>query len=327
MNCLERCDILCINDIKKFMQEYPTTPEEAFIATGTNVFPDTALKSHFQPLDGIRGRLLQRGSSRSYEFVHDPVGPLTIFKYPHPDHDWGQYIIGADPSHVTYGDYAVAQVLNRRTMEQVAVWRARIEPGTFANRLADLGYYYNTALIAPEKEGPGYMTIGKLLGMNYPAIIRISKPDNTPGKLLDTYGWSTNVQSKHMAIGWLIQVVVDPILAGADGKYAGGFVIHDRLTYNEMRDFITLEGGGYGNATKSRNDDTVMSMAIAVTCHNMEPPLTAYVPVSLQAAASNLHLNLLPSASTTSPNSNVSVDESLADSEPIDHFSRLTRTD
>jgi hypothetical protein len=268
---------LCSNKPLDFMQEYPTTPEEAFISTGSNVFADADLKNHFAPVEAAsRGRLVRSGVN-TVKFTPDSAGPLTVFSMPASDKDWGQYIIGGDPSRVIYGDYAVAQVLNRRTMEQVAVWRGKSEPGAFASELVKLGMWYNQALICPEKQGAGYMTIGKLLGLNYPNIIRLGKADKTPGKVnADQWGWDTNVQTKHEAIGWLLEHFTGPLRRDEDGRYASGLLVHDRATYSELVNYVALENGGYGNGVNEKHDDTVMALAIAVTCHEKEPPLLPY---------------------------------------------------
>src|SRR5690606_19575854 len=105
-------------------------------------------------------------------FVHDPQGPLTIFKAPNPDKDWGVYLVSGDPTRTTRGDFAVSEVISRHTLEQVAEWRGRTDPGSFAEELFKLGLYYNTAYITAEVEGPGEMTIGKLLGMQYPFLYK-----------------------------------------------------------------------------------------------------------------------------------------------------------
>lgn len=255
---------LCDSDIEQFHQEYPTTPEEAFITTGHNVFPHDNLTAVYEPMEGKPGRLMRDGAR--VIFVPDSRGPLRVFKEPSPDRDWGVYIIGADPTHSTRGDYAVAQVISRRTMEQVAVLRIRIDPSSFAEEIARLGQFYNEALVAPETEGPGYATIGYLQGISYPYIWHNQLPDRTPGKMTgDIWGWRTTAQSKHHAIGQLLKVVVD-----------GSITIHDKFTYQEMRDYVTLENGGYGPADGSEHDDTVMALAIGTTAQMMEPPLPAY---------------------------------------------------
>lgn len=254
---------LCNNDLKQFHQEYPTTPEEAFVATGTNVFPVSKLADCYKHMEGQVGRLTRDGNT--VRFQPDIDGPLRVFRTPSKDTDWGQYFVAGDPTKTTRGDYACAQVISRRTLEQVAVYRQRIDPSSFAEELAKLGKFYNTAMISTEKEGPGYATIGALIEKDYPSIWYNRTADVTPGMVSERMGWSTTMKTKELAIGWLLKVVVDKDI-----------LIHDRQTFMEMRDYISLPNGGYGNAGNEDHDDTVMSLAIAVTCHSMEGPLMPY---------------------------------------------------
>ncbi len=48
---------LAHHDDDKFMQEYPATPEEAFITSGRNVFPARALEACYEPKKGVRGMI------------------------------------------------------------------------------------------------------------------------------------------------------------------------------------------------------------------------------------------------------------------------------
>lgn len=254
---------LCAGDLNMFHQEYPVTPEEAFINTGTNIFPIAKLRECHEPKEGLKGRLAWEGNAP--KFQPDPSGPLTIFRKPASDKEFGRYMIGGDPTHTTKGDYACGQVINRRTMEQVAVYREKIDPGTFGNRLDLLGRYYNDALIAPEFEGPGAATVATLIANNYPNIWENKYADTTRGKMSEHKGWRTTMKSKHFAIGMLLKMIVD-----------GDITLHDRQTFEEMKNYVTLENGGYGNADGTDNDDTVMGMAIATAAHALEPILMAY---------------------------------------------------
>jgi hypothetical protein len=245
------------------MQEYPATPEEAFIASGTNVFPVETLKRCYEPKAGIKGFLRREGNR--IEFLADRSGSLTIYRKPSSDLSWGKYFVGGDPTHTTMGDNACAQVINRRTYEQVATWNGKIDPMTFAEELAKLGAYYNHATISTEIEGPGYATIGRLVEIDYPHIWRNRWADKTPGKLSETMGWSTTFKRKEWAIGWLIKLIADLDIT-----------IHDAKTYDEMRNYITLPAGGYGPADNSGYDDCVMALAIACICASTEGPLMGY---------------------------------------------------
>lgn len=276
---------LCGGDLDKFHQEYPSTPDEAFVSTGRNVFPLPRLLAHYEPRFGERGQLRVLNGRISFipRDEHDG-GVLRVFSHPSPDREWGQYIIGADPTHTAVGDYACAQVLNRRTLEQVAVYRRKCDPITFAQDLKLLGGWYNDALIVPEKEGPGYATVGHLVGDNYPNVWRSERVDNTRGKGMGPYGWNTTKQSKHLAVSNLLKCVVDDMTSVGGHKY--GLLLHDDMTVAEMRDYVSNPtGDGYENSDGSEYDDGVMALATAVTVHFIEPPPPAYgLDESLRAA-------------------------------------------
>lgn len=251
------------NDENLFMQEYPATPEEAFIATGTNVFPLEKLKKAYEPAAGLRGFLVREGAE--VQFVPDSSGPLTVYKTPAKDSAWGRYFIGADPTHTTMGDNACAQVINSVTYEQVAMWHGKIDPMSFAEELAKLGTYYNSATISTEIEGPGYATIGRLVELDYPHIWHNRWADRAPGKLGETMGWSTTWKRKEWAIGWLIKLLADEDIT-----------LHNGTTFDEMRTYVTLDAGGYGPANdKDGHDDCVMALAIACICNSTEGPRQA----------------------------------------------------
>lgn len=265
----------CENNVERFHQEYPVDDIEAFVATGQNVFPLDYIRACYQPMAGIRGRLIREHNGKRVDFVRDPTGPLTIFRYPHPDPSWGQYHIGADPTRTTKGDYACAQVLNRHTLEQVAMYRWKLDAGTYAEELWKLGTYYNDAGIAPEKEGPGQLTVGKLLGMNYPNVWHHTKIDRTPGKEAgDTWGWSTTMQTKQLAIGYLLNTLVEGAQLSGSGR---GFIFHDPNTFNELKNYTQYDNGEYGPADAEKgHDDTVMALAIGITTHHMTMPPLPY---------------------------------------------------
>jgi hypothetical protein len=261
------------NKIEMFHQEYPVTPDEGFISTGMNVFPRDLLLSHYYPEPGERGRLVRKAGENGVKFVPDDRGPLVIYRHPSPDTRWGHYIIGADPSRTLHGDPACAQVVNRRTLEQAAVYDGKINPMDFAEELAKLGYYYNQAIIVPEKTGPGYATIGALLALNYPRVGRYKAQDKIQGIPDDNWGWVTTKNTKHHVISALQEAVIEPIHA-ATGI---GLKIHSTATLKQMENYITLPNdkrGGFGPADEASggHDDHVMALSIAVTAHSLEAP-------------------------------------------------------
>jgi hypothetical protein len=249
---------LCQADEKIFHQEYPSTPEEAFVATGANVFPSEHLRECFAKMRGQQGRLI-REPNGDVRFAPDISGPLTIYRFPSRDTDWGRYFVGGDPTHTTRGDYAVAQVINRHNYEQVARWRGRIDPQSFAEELVKLGTFYNRAMISTEITGPGYATIGAILEQGYPSVWQHRWADKTPGHLSESYGFTTTHRHKQWAIGHLLKLIVDHEVT-----------VHDQVTFNEMLNYVTLDNGGFGPASDKMHDDTVMALAITCVCASTE---------------------------------------------------------
>lgn len=239
--------------VDKFHQEYPTTPEEAFLSSGKNVFHLDNLRPVYHARHGHKGNVVREANGR-VRFQPDIRGPLTIFKYPSDDVDFGVYMIGGDATRTTRGDPAVAQVINRRTWEQVAVWRGRIDPTSFADVLARLGAYYNNAMLCPETTGPGYATIGALMQMDYPYIWQGQWADKAPGVVADLYGWATTNRRKQWAIGNLLKAVIDKDID-----------LHHDITFAEMKNYVTHPNGEYGPNTPNGYDDCVMALAIGLT--------------------------------------------------------------
>jgi hypothetical protein len=274
----------CHGSINTLHQEFPAHPEEAFLATGTNVFDLVQLHRIYEPIDPDRGRLMDNG--RGVEFVRDPTGPLEIYIHPARG-SWGDYIVGADSKKAAgsvagrAGDYACAQVISARTWEQCARWRGRIDQNAFGEQLILLGRYYNTALIAPETGIGGAGTVGHIVGRGYPRVWRYRKSTSLPGVVNNNYGWPMTTQTKHEAIGDLqfaIAQAADPISLANNL----GLRIHDSITYAELRNYVMI-GDGFGNADGEKgHDDTVVSLAIALAVSRRETrnPYDAYAESS-----------------------------------------------
>lgn len=247
------------NDLQGFHAQYPTTPEEAFVVTGHNIFPDGELTACYQPMPGVTGYLVEEGP-RGVRFQPSLDGPLTIFRWPGTDMDRHKYMIAGDATRSITGDYSCAQVLNRRTWEQVAIFRKKIDPVSFGDQMTLLGRYYNWAILCPEIQGAGDATISRLISLNYPFLFEHRKAEKIPGQPETVYGWWSGVRAKQEAVGNLLKVVID------GGSGAGGIIIHDHKTYAEMRAYVSDDKGGFKNGASEKHDDTVTALAIAMTC-------------------------------------------------------------
>jgi hypothetical protein len=254
-------------DVERFMEGYPSYPEEAFITSGKPIFPWRSLHECLVEQPGLRG-YCHRDPTGRVRFVSDPSGDLTVFKRPNRDGRGDQYFVAGDPSESIAGDPACIQVINRGTLEQVAVWHGRIDPVNFADEMMLIGDLFNHAMICPEVEGGGQATMGRILSVGYNNVWLHKTADRLKGSF-NVFGWSTNYQRKHWCIGFLKRLIMDQSL-----------VLHDRHTYHQLRNYVQHPNGEWGNAAGS-HDDAVMALAIAVTASDKEGP---YVPEAIRGS-------------------------------------------
>jgi hypothetical protein len=239
---------IAANGSDLFRQEYPATPEEAFVSTGRPVFnPDYILERLRAPKKPIKTMAVE-----GLVLNEHPRGELLVYR----EFDGKEnYVIGADVGMgVRNGDASVAQILDG-SLRQVAVWRGLIHPDAFASVLVALGYFYNTALIAPERNNHGLLTCVRLRDLGYPSIYT----DVTEGALEDrdsiNIGFYTTERTKPL--------IIDKLRA-AERKRE--IEINDPTTLREMLTFVVTESGKL-QAEEPAHDDCVLSLAIANHIH------------------------------------------------------------
>lgn len=236
--------------VEQFHEEYPTTPTQAFLSTGRNVFPLEQLDAVYDPDVGCtRGSLYNDNGKLA---LFETVGGHTLV-YVLPDPLKRQrYVVAVDPTKTLEGDPACIQVLNRATMEQCAVWRAHATPTSVGEVALALAYFYNTALLNTEIQGGGRTVIGVWRDANYRNIWTDRRPDVVK-KGHNTLGWSTTFTSKQQLMGM------------TKGAIARRQVrIHHPGTYYEMSQYVALPTGTFGPARRSGHDDCVMAYMLAV---------------------------------------------------------------
>lgn len=243
----------CGGDVDLFHQEYPSTPEEAFIATGQCVFDKKVL---ILRREQVKAEIWERGRFRiehdiaggilSFEWESEERGPVWIRKRPER---CVPYVLGADTAG-TGTDFFAAHVLDNRTGDQVAKIHHQFGERAFAEQLYCLGEYYNWALIGVETN---YSTFPEvcLEELRYPRLYVRQRVDNFTGSLVNAYGFETTSKTRPLIIDGLKDVV----------KQAPE-TLHDFDTMGEMLTFVYDETWK-GQAEEGKHDDLVMSLAIA----------------------------------------------------------------
>lgn len=230
-----------------FRQEYPSSPEEAFITTGWPAFEAKAILYQQRNIcnpDSI-------GFMENGKFQSNKRGWLRIWREPQDGH---QYVIGVDTSEgLKDGDYACAQIVDMGTMEQVAIIHGHVQPWDLAEQLVQLGKWYNNAMLAVETQGSGRAVQDYLIRrFNYPHLhLTRSQANQIRPTAATQYGWETNVATRPLLIE-----------AGRRALNTGLVTIHDASTLEEISKFSRSDTGKY--QAETGHDDRVLALLIAL---------------------------------------------------------------
>lgn len=249
-----------------FLQEYPSNPNEAFIVSGNPIWPPSTLKWYERrcvPPERI-GNL-----SGGYEVIFDenPKGNLKVWKEPVAFHE---YVIGADiaegievnsddPVRDKRLDYSCAVVMDRKTVEIVAVWHGRVDPDQMGRQLEALGRWYNDAFIGVEKNNHGLSSLLVLRELNYPKIYYREKEGLASIKSTNEMGWRTDRYTRPLMID-----------EGSKWFRERRLMIYDEEIIGEMMSFVRYPDG-VGRAAQNAYDDRIMAMLIALQMYTRNP--------------------------------------------------------
>lgn len=194
-------------------------------------------------------------------------GELRIWKQPVAGLD---YVVVADPSEGMGGDPGAAGVFERATGEHVATLHGQFPPGLFAERLAQVGRKYNTALIVVERNNHGHTVLYALVrGPQEPPaplpkdadgnIVEISSSAARTSKAYprifvdrdDKLGWLSGAIPRATALDTLENDIRKKVFRTPDERVAG-----------ELLTFV-VNKKGKAEAASGAHDDLVITMAIA----------------------------------------------------------------
>lgn len=214
-------------------QEFAEDPSSCFLASGDCVFD----------LDIIEGRL----AALTDPFASRDNGRLQIWL---PPLRGREYIIGCDPSGGgANGDYACAQVIDRKNGMQCAELRGHWPPRESAMRVAELGHEYNDALLVVERNNHGHGVLAHLNSRYANLYCQKEQP-----------GWLTTTTTRPQVIEGFASLLV-----------GSPECIHSRTLLEECRTFIRRDDGSAA-AANGAHDDCIMAMAIALAVRDEMAP-------------------------------------------------------
>ena len=220
---------------ERVMQEYPSTPIEAFISSGRNVFSFADLQKHE----------VKSPINRMYQNLLIWENPLIGFPY----------VIGCDPSEGIGEDNAAIEVLNAATGEQAAEFASpHVPPDELASYLINVGNFYNKAFIVLEINNHGFSVRDKIK-TRYANMYRRQTFDKLTNQYTQSIGWKTTMVTKPLLVDCL-----------EEAERNMDIRIYSADVINEMKTFVRTDEEnkrGFG-AEGSNKDDRVMALGLAL---------------------------------------------------------------
>ena len=248
----------CQNNIDQFKQEYPSCPEEAFLSTGSCIFDKDAVinRLRYVPKPIKQGYFVYNEEKASHnimtdiKWVNDKDGCIKLYKLPNMP-AFTKYCIGGDTAGDTQGDEFSADVIDAKSLEQVATLTMQTDEGLFARQMYCLGMYYGWALMAIETDFSTYPQ-KKLEELGYPSFYVREVVDRYDKSVTKQFGFNTNKKTKPLILANL----VDYVREHTD-------IFNNEKTLRQMLTFVKKDGG-IQEAEEGYHDDKVMSIAIAL---------------------------------------------------------------
>ena len=269
----------CGNDVNTFKQEYPSCPEEAFLASGECIFDKDIIvnqiehnrplisgwkrgefeyKKTMHPVKNEKGEVVAIDKRISdIKFIEKENGLITIHEEPSVKRNADneiiakrRYTIGGDTAGLGL-DYYTAKVVADDTQETVATLRKqRIDEDKYADQVYCLGKYYHDALIGLETNY-SYAPTKELVELDYPNLYQRKRFETTTREIQKIFGFETNRLTKPIILQSLVTTMRENVAAECDVA-----------TLREMLTFVRKENGKQ-EAQEGYHDDLVMAKAIA----------------------------------------------------------------
>ena len=231
-------------------QEFPETVDESFLYSGRPAFNPLKLQIYDKKISDPKwvGEVVDDG--RTVDINLSPGGLLKVWKAPRQGH---RYLVSADVAEgVKGGAYSVAQVIDRSSWEQVAVWRGHLDPGEFGKKMCDIGYWYHNAVLIPELNNHGWAVIERIRAEDYPHLLNTQEIWGEKEQKKD--GFPTNEKTRGLIISALRNSLEELTV-----------FINDAVTLNEIKSCV-YDDNGKVVAQEGYFNDTVMALAIGLYC-------------------------------------------------------------
>ena len=239
----------CGGSLDMFRQEYPASPGEAFLHSGTGVFDNEQIVLRLERMPEPAGR----GEFTDGEWTESETGAITLYELPE---EGVPYVLGGDTAGEG-SDYFTAIVIDNVSGRIVAKLRQKYSEPEYVRQIYALGRFYNDALVAIETNFSTYPVM-KLQEMEYPNQFSREREDTYTRQMKKSYGFRTDRQSRPRAIANLVEVF---------SSHPEWFT--DRELLEEMLTFCYNEDHR-PEALAGKHDDLVMGAAITYAVRHQQ---------------------------------------------------------
>ena len=266
----------CGGDINQFMQEYPSTPEEAFISSGNPVF-DINICSRNQaeaklsrPLVGdLNYTYNTSGRINGVTFNENKNGNVHLVYRPEINpRDINRFVAGCDVAEgLEQGDYSEIRVFDRATKQVCLWWHGHIDADLLAEEQYKIQLFLgNDVWFCTEKNNHGLATILKARDIGVKQYYQ-EEFGSGASVSTDKLGFLTTVASKPVIIADLNEAIREYEFEDIDPDYWG-----------QCMTFVKNKRGKMGAQGKEKDpsvkcfDDKVMASALMMRCNIWLPP-------------------------------------------------------
>lgn len=253
-------------DTELIKQEYPCTPEEAFVSSGKCYFNKEEIVKKIDYLESKEDKGVLRTGYFKYklksvktnteeikkqiydiEFEDDINGCIQIIEEPKKNYP---YCLGGDTAGEG-SDYFTGIVVDNVDKKIKAKLRLENDETEYTRQIYCLGMYYNKALIGLEVNFSTYPT--KMLSeeYDYPNLYIRTKEDTIPNKLIKSYGFRTDRNTRPLILAMLQQIFKENLNCITDID-----ILRESLTFIK-------NDKGRPEAQQDCHDDLILGTAIA----------------------------------------------------------------
>lgn len=246
-------------DKELIKQEYPCTPDEAFVASGKCYFNKDNIIKRIDLLEEQENRIEDIGYFKhdiviknnrkvitNIKWISDPLGCIKLVKKPE---EYKPYVLGGDTAGEG-SDSFTGIVTDNTNGKIVAVLKHEQDETFYTRQIYCLGWYYNKALIGLETNFSTYPTKMLAEEYEYPNLYVRDKEDDYTGKIVKAYGFRTDRITRPLILAELQRIFEEEI-----EKITDIDILKEALT------FIKNEKGRT-EAQEGCHDDLIMGTAI-----------------------------------------------------------------